>query len=60
MGAAHWESTVVKEINSKLIRDDVHSDSDSNDSGRTRTARRRRQDNGGKTVTAMKKKEVSS
>ena len=40
VGTAHWELTVVKEITSKLIRDNVHSDSDnySNDSGRTRTA----------------------
>ena len=30
MGTAHWESTVVKENNSKLIRGDVHSDNDSN------------------------------
>ena len=74
MGAAHWESTVAHEINSKLIRDNVHSDNDSNDggrttaarqqrqddSGRTTAARRQRQDDSGKTATAMKKKEASS
>ena len=30
VGTAHWELTVVKENNSKLIRGDVHSDNDSN------------------------------
>ena len=44
MGTAHLESTVIKEINTKLIRDDVHSDSDSdsNGGGRTTAARQRR------------------
>ena len=39
VGTAHWESTVVKEINSKMIRGDVHSDNDSNDGGRMTAAR---------------------
>ena len=45
-----------------LIRDDVHSDNDSNsnNSGRTTAAGQWQQDNGGKTVTAMKKNEASS
>ena len=52
VGTAHWESTVVKEITSKLIRDnvhrdDVHSDNDSNDGSRTRMAGRGQQDSNG-------------
>ena len=60
MGTTHWESTVVKENNSKLIRGDVHSDNDSNDGGETTAARRRWQGDSGKTATVMKKKEASS
>ena len=72
MGTAHWESTVIKENNSKLIRGDVHSNNNSNNNsnngGRTNSdegvkmtaARQRRQDDSGKIETAMKKKEASS
>ena len=52
VGTAHWESTVVKENNSKLIRGDIHSDNDSNDGGRVTAARRGRQDDGGETTAA--------
>ena len=47
VGTAHWESTVVKENNSKLIRGDVHSDNDSNNGGEMTAAGRRRQGSDG-------------
>ena len=54
VGTAHWESTVVKENNSKLIKakGDVHSDNDSNDGGETMAAGPRQQDDSGKTTAA--------
>ena len=52
VGTAHWESTVVKENNSKLIRDDVHSNNDSNDGGETTAERQWRQDDGGEMTAA--------
>ena len=57
MGTAHWESTVVKENNLKLIRGDVHSDNVSNDDGETMAAarRQRQQDIGGETTTERRR-----